>query len=65
MANYAVIVNNIVDNVIVADSVEIAEEATGKTCIEYSDENPAYIGYLYDGNKFEKPLEEYYIVIPG
>ena len=48
MANYAVIKNNIVENTIVADSKEIAEEVTGLTCVEYTDENPASPGWSAD-----------------
>jgi hypothetical protein len=42
MANYAVIENNEVINVIVADNKEIAEEVTGLTCIDVTD------GWDYD-----------------
>lgn len=55
MANYAVIENNIVTNVIVADTKEVAEQATGSTCVEYTDENPAGIGWTYDDVKFIEP----------
>jgi hypothetical protein len=48
MANFAVVNGNIVDNVIVAESLEIAQEITGKVCIEYTDENPAAIGWAYN-----------------
>ena len=58
MTNYAVIKNNKVKNIIVADSKEIAEEATGLLCVEYTDENPAYIGLGFDGTTFEQPPVE-------
>jgi hypothetical protein len=58
MANYAVIENNKVINVIVADSKEIAEEVTEKTCVEYTEENPAGIGWDYDGVSFIAPITE-------
>ena len=58
MATYAVVNNNIVQNVIVAQSLEIAQEITGNTCIEYTDENPAAIGWAYDGKKFIAPTTE-------
>lgn len=58
MATYAVIENDIVINVIVADTLEIAQEVTGKTCIEYNDTNPAGIGWTYDGEKFVAPKLE-------
>lgn len=55
MANYAVIQNDKVTNVIVADSKEIAEEVTGLVCIEYTQENLAGIGWVYDGTNFTTP----------
>lgn len=58
MANYAIVENNIVTNVIVADSKEIAEEVTGLVCIEYTQENPAGIGWAYDGTNFVSPSAE-------
>lgn len=56
MANFAVIVDDVVSNIIVADSKEIAEEVTGRPCIEYTEENPAGIGWTWDGSKFIDPL---------
>ena len=56
MANFAVIEENIVTNVIVADSLEVAQEVTGKTCAEYTDESPAGIGWSYDGTTFTAPV---------
>jgi hypothetical protein len=58
MANYAVIKDGIVNNVIVADTKEIAETVTGLTCIEYTNENPAGIGWAYDGASFTAPVIE-------
>lgn len=59
---FAVIANNIVENIIVAESKEIAEEVVGKTCIEYTDDKPAFIGATYDSEtgEFFKiiPIEE-------
>ena len=55
MTNYAVVEGNKVINVIVADSKEIAEEATNKMCVEYTLENPAGIDWTYDGVNFIKP----------
>jgi hypothetical protein len=57
MATYAVVKENIVENVIVAQSLEIAQEITGNTCIEYTDENPACIGWSYDGITFIPPTD--------
>ncbi len=48
MANYAVIDNGVVINAIVADSKEIAEELTGLTVLEYTDENPLGVNWFWD-----------------
>lgn len=58
MANFAVIENDLVINVIIADDLEIAEQVTGKPCIEYDDDNPAGIGWTYDGESFTPPKIE-------
>lgn len=47
MATYAVIENGTVINVIVADSQEIAEQVTEKTCVEYTEEAPLGIGWYW------------------
>lgn len=47
MPNFAVMNGNTVSNVIVADSKEIAEKIVGSV-IEYTDTNPAGIGWTYD-----------------
>ena len=59
MANYAVIKDGVVDNVIVADTQEIAEMVTGLTCVEVSNEpgSPG-IGWTYDGAEFAAPVVE-------
>jgi hypothetical protein len=54
MFNYAVIENDIVVNVIVADSKETAEQVTGKTCVHYTNENPAILGLGYLNGVFEQ-----------
>lgn len=58
MATYAIVENNLVTNVIIADTLQIAEEVTGKTCVEYNEDNPAGIGWTYDGEKFIAPQPE-------
>ena len=59
MANYAVIQNGIVTNVIIADTKEVAEMATGSTCIEYENVPGAPgIGWTYDGAEFTAPIVE-------
>jgi hypothetical protein len=55
MANFAVIKDDSVINVIVADTKEIAEIVTGLICVEYIDSKPAGIGYTYDGETFTPP----------
>ena len=47
MANFAVINNNIVENLIVAENLQIAQEITQKTCVEYTNEE-VHIGFFYD-----------------
>ena len=54
MANFAVIEDGKVLNTILANSKAIAEEVTGKTCIEFTTENPACIGLGYDATTFEQ-----------
>ena len=58
MSTFAVINNNTVINVIVADTKEIAEQVTNLTCVEYTAENPAAIGWTYDGENFIAPVVE-------
>lgn len=58
MATFAEIQNGVVTNVIVADTKEIAELVTGLTCVEYTDSNPAGIGWTYDGAEFTAPIVE-------
>lgn len=49
MNNYAVIdVNNIVINLIVADSLEEAQMASGNTCIQYNNHWDTAIGWEYN-----------------
>ena len=54
MPKFIVINNdNIVENQIVADSLEIAQEATGFTCIELPSEDfLVHMGDSYDGTNF-------------
>ena len=59
MSNYLVIENNIVINVIVANSKEIAESVTGLTCVEVPFEpGQPGIGWTYDGAEFTAPVVE-------
>lgn len=58
MATFAVIENEKVINVIIAESKTVAEELTGKVCAEYTNEDPAGIGWTYDGTNFIAPVVE-------
>lgn len=58
MATFAIIEDGVVTNTILADSKAIAEEVTGKTCVEFTESNPACIGLGYDGTTFEQPAQE-------
>lgn len=58
MANFAVIEEGIVTNILVADSLEIAQDVTGKVCVEYTSENPAKMGLGYADGVFEQPVIE-------
>lgn len=57
MPNFAVIKDNIVNNIIVADSLEIAENVTGLQCVEY-DTMLVNIGDQYIDGEFVKPIVE-------
>jgi hypothetical protein len=57
MKNYAIIKDNIVTNVLVAESIEnlggLAEFA-----VESTPANPAHIGLGFNGTTFEQPVTE-------
>jgi hypothetical protein len=55
MATFAVIENNKVVNLILAETKNDAELATNKFCVEYTTENSAGIGYTYNGTEFVAP----------
>jgi hypothetical protein len=55
VATFAVINNGIVENCIVADSLDIAQEVTGLTCVEYANENAPSIGWSYNNEIFINP----------
>jgi len=52
---FATVFEGKVQNLIEANSKEIAEQVTGLECIPYTNENPAHIGLGYDGQTFEQP----------
>ena len=56
MAKFAVIVDNKVFNIIIAESKSIAEEVTGFTCVEYTDSESPNIGLGYVNGVFEQPV---------
>jgi len=65
--NFAIVnESNMVENIIICDSKEVAEAVTKKTCIEYTNENLAVIGGAYhaESKKFVS-LEELSILING
>ena len=55
MGNFIVIDDTKVVNFIVADSKEIAETATGLTCIEHTPEITFDIGWNYIDGVFSEP----------
>ena len=55
MLHFAVLSNNIVTNVIVANTLEDAELATNSVCVEIQENKNAGIGDTWDGTKFIKP----------
>jgi len=56
MANFAVLDGNTVSNVIVAETVEDAELATGSECIEC--DGSFWIGWTRKGKKWIAPVEQ-------
>jgi hypothetical protein len=52
MKTFAVIKDGVVENCIVADSLDFAEEITGETCVEYFLVAP---GWTYANGKFIEP----------
>lgn len=58
MTNYAVIHNNTVSNIIVADTLTIAEEVTQTSCVALEEGQVIAIGMTYDGKTFTTPVIE-------
>ena len=54
MPKFAVIRNNEVQNVIVAETKEVAVALTNALCVDITDVNSG-IGYTYDGTSFTDP----------
>jgi hypothetical protein len=57
MPIFVVMHNNIVSNRIVADTKELAEEATNATCVEVPKFKEINNGWFYDGTDFISPEE--------
>lgn len=60
MANYATLSGSLVTNILVADTLEMAELATGQKCIEFDSSVFVEEGCIYDPetNTFSKPAIE-------
>jgi hypothetical protein len=56
VAKFAVINEGVVENCIVADSLAIAEEVSGKTCVEYTSKDSVSIGFTYGNGIFSVPV---------
>jgi hypothetical protein len=55
MAVFAVLHSTSITNVIVADTLEIAELVTQQTCVEVPEGSLAGIGWTYENNEFVAP----------
>jgi len=55
----AVISGNKVSNIIVVDDIDVSASELNCTLVEYTNENPAAIGWTYDSNTgtFTEPIE--------
>ena len=53
MAEFAVIENNKVINVIVCDSLELAEQLTGLPCVAYTPESPISMGEIINDKQLK------------
>lgn len=60
MGNYAMMSGNTVENIIVADDKETTEKVLHCKLIEFTTENPAGIGWIYDEatGRFNPPITE-------
>ena len=57
MPRFAVLNNNSVTNLIVADDIETAETVTNQTCVQYDPSLLVAVGWTYDGTNFTDPNE--------
>jgi hypothetical protein len=58
MPNFAVIQNNTVVNIIVAETKYDAETATNLLCVEYTDDNPFSVKQIIDEKIIASSIEE-------
>lgn len=60
MATYIVLNGDKVENLIIAETLEIAEQVTAKPCVLHQNNEPVSIGWTYDNDtkKFTPPVEE-------
>ena len=54
--NFAIIENDVVTNVVVADTLKIAKEVTGQECVEC--DGSFWIGWRRDGKDWVAPVIE-------
>lgn len=59
MPVYAVINSNKVENIIVADTLEIAESVTLQKCVDITDISDVKIGTKYNGTEFEIEITDF------
>jgi hypothetical protein len=52
MKTFAVLTDNLVTNLIVANTLEIAEQVTSSYCVEVNPETPVHINDRWNGVKF-------------
>ena len=57
MAKFAIVENDIVVEVLVAETKAIADELTGRDCIEWTDEDPTVIGRSYIDGVFDNGMQ--------
>jgi hypothetical protein len=59
---FAIIENGVVVNVVVGDSLANIKSLLKVDCVEYTEANPAGIGWSYDGTVFTAPVVEPVVV---
>jgi hypothetical protein len=55
MKSFALINEKIVENIVVAETKEVAEEISGLVAVELNGNDIAHIGLGFDGKVFEQP----------